>query len=206
MLKYITNIGCLVLGLGLMVGCGGKEGGSARCQPNAERRCMGNELFWFDSCGTQETLIETCPGACTNGACTSGATDTGTGAGGTGNALCSSHASKLCVGSDLFWQNSCGQQQDKAETCKFGCQNSLCVLIDPSCVESNVHATKSCAGLNVYWMNNCGVPKDLVEACKVECKDGACVAPLCTPTNPQAERKCEVDSAYSTTTAAPRRT
>jgi len=193
MRKFITKISLLVLGLGLIAGCGGKEGGSGKCQPNAERRCMVNELFWFDSCGVQETLIESCPVACANGACSNGATDTGTG---TGNAVCTSHASKLCVGNNLFWQNSCGQQQDQAETCQFGCQNSLCVLIDPSCVESNVQAKKSCVGLSVYWLNNCGQPKALVEACKVECKDGACLAPLCTPTNLQAERKCEVDAAY----------
>ncbi len=198
MLKFITNISLLAIGLGLFTGCGGSEGGSSQCQSNAERKCMGNDLYWFDSCGKQETLIETCPVACSAGACTTAA-DSGNPGGnpGTGNQVCTSHSTQLCVGNDLFWQDSCGQQQEKAETCKFGCENSQCRLIDPSCVETNAQAKKSCVGLNVYWLNNCGAPKGApVESCKLECKDGACVTPVCTPNNDTFERKCEGDDAY----------
>lgn len=44
--------------------------GEEPCVSQAETRCVGSDLYWFDSCGTKEELNKTCPYGCQKGACT----------------------------------------------------------------------------------------------------------------------------------------
>jgi uncharacterized repeat protein (TIGR01451 family) len=39
------------------------------CTHNSAQQCVGNNLYWFDSCGVQQDLIQYCPNGCTNGYC-----------------------------------------------------------------------------------------------------------------------------------------
>ncbi len=51
---------------------GGREciEGQCACAPRHRMGCVGLDLFWFDSCGVQETRVKTCTCGCQEGACT----------------------------------------------------------------------------------------------------------------------------------------
>jgi len=39
------------------------------CSPNSYKQCIGNSLYWYDSCGTQGSLYQYCQNGCYNNAC-----------------------------------------------------------------------------------------------------------------------------------------
>jgi MYXO-CTERM domain-containing protein len=39
------------------------------CIDNAQQKCQGDSLYWFDSCETQQEMVEECPYGCLDGAC-----------------------------------------------------------------------------------------------------------------------------------------
>lgn len=39
------------------------------CSSNSYQQCVGNNLYWFDSCGVQQNLIQYCPNGCYNNLC-----------------------------------------------------------------------------------------------------------------------------------------
>ncbi|MBI2054280.1 MAG: isopeptide-forming domain-containing fimbrial protein [Candidatus Staskawiczbacteria bacterium] len=42
---------------------------SQNCIQNYEQRCVGSNLYWFDSCGARESLIQYCQNGCQNDTC-----------------------------------------------------------------------------------------------------------------------------------------
>jgi len=40
------------------------------CTSHSSQQCSGSSVYWYNSCGTQEELIQYCPNGCTNGYCT----------------------------------------------------------------------------------------------------------------------------------------
>jgi fimbrial isopeptide formation D2 family protein len=50
-------------------GNGTCNGNINTCTPNYQQRCSGSDLYWFNSCGAQEGLIQNCPNGCSNNAC-----------------------------------------------------------------------------------------------------------------------------------------
>jgi len=63
------------------------------CTPNYEQRCVGNSLYWYNSCGAQGSYIGTCGNTCTP------------------------NYEQRCVGNSLYWYNSCGAQGSYIGTC-----------------------------------------------------------------------------------------
>ncbi len=84
------------------------------CTPNYQQSCLGNSLYWYDSCGTQQGFIQTCPNGCSNNACQGYINN------------CSYHSYQKCAGNNLYWFDSCGTQQDLIQYCTNGCSNNSC--------------------------------------------------------------------------------
>ncbi len=66
---------------------------SRSCTPEYEQRCVGTNLYWYNSCGVQGNYISTCGNTCTP------------------------EYQQRCVGTNLYWYNSCGVQGSYIGTC-----------------------------------------------------------------------------------------
>ena len=49
--------------------CSVSVGQIGGCTTNYQQRCSGNNLYWYDSCGNQQGLIQYCQNGCYNNAC-----------------------------------------------------------------------------------------------------------------------------------------
>jgi fimbrial isopeptide formation D2 family protein len=63
------------------------------CTPNYSQRCVGNSIYWYDSCGNQGNYIGYCGTTCTP------------------------NHSQRCVGNSMYWYDSCGNQGSYVGTC-----------------------------------------------------------------------------------------
>jgi hypothetical protein len=134
------------------------------CTYHAYTRCSGNGVYWFDSCGVQEDLYQSCQynQTCQNNSCT--------------NTYiynppvnnCSYHSYLRCSGNSLYWYDSCGAQQDFYQACTGNqtCQNNTCVTN----IQNNQTAltiTKTVRNLstgNLTWANSVyASPGDIVQ-------------------------------------------
>ncbi len=68
--------------------CNDCDSNAPQCSPNASLQCSGNSLYYFDSCGNQDSLYQTCGSnqTCSNGQCQNNTS--GGGSGCTGNSSC----------------------------------------------------------------------------------------------------------------------
>ena len=80
---------------------------------NYQQKCLGNNLYWYDSNGAQQSFIQ-CPNGCFNNAC-----------GGYVNTY-TYHSYEMCSGNNLYWYDSNGVQQGIAQYCQNGCYNNSC--------------------------------------------------------------------------------
>ena len=94
------------------------------CTSNHQQKCVGNSVYWFDSCGAQESLIQSCSynQTCSNGSCTNN---------------CTYHYSQRCINNNLYWFDSCGSQQGISQYCSDGCQNDACIIQQNISVQTN---------------------------------------------------------------------
>jgi hypothetical protein len=112
------------------------------CTAHHHQGCYSDDLYWFDSCGTRETVATDCgtdewtgtttcssgdvyqsyiDRGCTGAACTSSTSsrkkeecgDRGC----SGGVCCTHHASYRCYDSDVYWYSGCNSRQDKKEEC-----------------------------------------------------------------------------------------
>ncbi len=115
--------------------------------------------------------------------------------------FCTYHSYEQCSGNDLYWYNSCGQQQDYVGACNnYNNYNNY-----GSCT---YHAYKLCSGNSIYWYNSCGQQQDLVyscfngQACNNPGQYGQCstyVPPVVVPVNnyiAHYKTACSGDSIY----------
>ena len=117
---------------------------------------------------------------------------------------CTYHSQERCTGNNLYWYDSCGNQQDLAQYCQNGCYNGACQNnYNNNNYNSNnynnnysnnygsctYHAYKLCTGNNVYWYDSCGTQQDLIMNCSSgqTCNDlnnpglyGQCTTPIQT--------------------------
>ena len=63
------------------------------CTPNYEQRCVGNSMYWYDSCGAQGSYVGTC------------------------GTVCTPNYQQRCVGNSMYWYDSCGAQGSYVGTC-----------------------------------------------------------------------------------------
>ncbi|OGZ91507.1 MAG: hypothetical protein A2599_03510 [Candidatus Staskawiczbacteria bacterium RIFOXYD1_FULL_39_28] len=92
------------------------------------------------------------------------------------NNTCSYHAYQRCSGSNLYWYDSCGNQQE-SQYCLNGCYNNACQNYANYNNNCTYHAYKLCVGNNSYWFDSCGNQQDLFQSCygaNMICSYGQC--------------------------------
>lgn len=106
-----------VLGLGLILaGCGAASGGSSEAGCKNDSDCKGNRICIDGECVEGSRNV---PGKDTySGADTSYNLDT--------SQNCTSHFKKVCSDGDLYWKDSCGNLENKIDSCNYGCSNGAC--------------------------------------------------------------------------------
>lgn len=181
------------------------------CFVNSYQRCVGDNLYWFDSCGRQGTIFQPCPNGCYNNSCLTYNQNYNYNY--SYNYNCTYHAAQRCSGNNLYWFDSCGNQQDLAQYCSNGCYNNYCQNYNQNYNYNNYsnctyHAYKLCQGNNVYWYDSCGNQQDLYSVCGggQTCQYGQCatyvqpiVPPVVPPVNtyvPHSKTACYSGSIY----------
>ncbi|MCX6724025.1 MAG: hypothetical protein NT155_02490 [Candidatus Staskawiczbacteria bacterium] len=121
---------------------------------------------------------------------------------------CTNHYYGKCSGNNVYWYDSCGNQQELSQYCPNGCANGICqdnfnynnnnynYNVSGNCT---YHAYKLCQGNNIYWYSSCNNQQDLYQACggSQVCKYGQCVNYV-QPVQP-VQQPANNYTAYSTT-------
>jgi hypothetical protein len=81
--------------------------------PSYEAYCLNSEVWERNRCG-DEQLVESCDYGCENATC-----------------LCQSNFERQCNDGDVYWFNSCGVREQRAEVCN---RNEICA--NGQCIES----------------------------------------------------------------------
>jgi len=95
---------------------------ASACISNTTQRCVGNSVFWYDSCNRQQDWIKNCSYKCQNGQCI------------TPQPVYVKHYKKSCDNNNLYWYDSKGVINDIYENCsddkdntKDSCSKGKCV-------------------------------------------------------------------------------
>lgn len=156
------------------------------CQPKKdmhEKRCVGNAVYWFDDCGEQGVLAQTCreDQTCINGQCL--------------DQICKpqNHTyEKRCVGNAVYWFDNCGNQGSLIQACSLSqsCKNGVCLekcqnpcqIGQTQCIGDYLQSCIFNAHIGCYEWGN-------PELCppKQKCKEGSCV-----PDPALNERNCKI--------------
>ncbi len=129
------------------------------CNPNTEeKRCVGNSIFWYDSCGKQQNWVKDCFNGCQNGQCINYSPP---------SSVYTKHYKIICNSNNLYWSDSSGVFNDLYKTCsdnnectKDSCLGGQCVN-EGSCKEQ---VMPSVVGLDVSTF--CGVKDNTVNLSK----------------------------------------
>jgi len=145
------------------------------CYPYYYKRCVGNHLYWFDSCNNQQELIQYCPAGCEFDRCKSyWSIFTPT---------CVSHAYKLCVGNAIYWFDSCHNRQELVQQCPADqtCQYGQCVNIQPPASSYNPYFRIGCYLNSLYWYDSFGVRSGIYKSCvdNNPCTEDTCLEGKC---------------------------
>lgn len=130
-----------------------------------ERKCEGDNIFECSDSGSWD-FVKSCPYGCENGICN--------------NQECQPHTEKRCYGGDVWWYDSCSNQEDMYEDCSNDetCENGVCIR---ECSEGWI-GELTCDGLTVvrqYQKPDCSTEWKEVTICDFKCENGACVNPEC---------------------------
>jgi len=97
-------------------------------------------------------------------------------------AQCLYHTYQMCSDGHLYWYDSCGNRQDVAQYCSYGCNNNSCQNYYNynyygvgACTP---HAYKLCLGNSIYWFSGCHQQQELIQNCADSgqiCKYGQCI-------------------------------
>ncbi len=153
------------------------------CTQNASQKCVGNAVYWYDSCNTQGSLVQNCTASqtCSNGACVNNNNPV---------IVCSSNAdcgsvsygSNVCSGNNVqrsVTTPTCLNPGTSASTCQNvistqtvnicnnnqTCVNGTCGntnIIPPVCTSNSY---QSCVNGNKYWYDSCGNQQSYVGTC-----------------------------------------
>lgn len=169
------------------------------CTNHSYQKCIGNDIYWYDSCGNQQDFAQHCYNGCSNGVC---------GYYGDYNNYnynynynyvansgpCTYHAYKLCSGNDIYWYDSCGNQQELYNACVNGltCQYGQCVasVQNNNTQENNyvAHSRTACYGNSLYWYDSLGVASGLYKNCN---DNNSCTLDSCSAGKCQNTLKCD---------------
>ena len=105
---------------------------NSNCITDYQQKCYGNYVYWYDSCGNKQNLIQTCSSnqTCNNGACV---TTSNT------NSNCVTNYQQKCYGNAVYEFDSCGNVGNLVQTClsSQSCNNG-------SCTGSSTSSSNSC--------------------------------------------------------------
>ena len=175
------------------------------CVYHSYQRCVGNNLYWYDSCGNQQDLAQYCQYGCNNNACQNNNYNN------YNYTNCTYHAFKLCVGNSIYWYDSCSNQQDLYSNCANSsqvCQYGQCVNnYNYNNYNNNYPNTyqpyyrTGCYGNSIYWYDSLGVASGLYKNCvdNNTCTTDTCYTNKCLNTLKCDGSTCSVGSAdYNT--------
>ena len=160
----------------------------ATCTSHASQRCVGNAVYWFDSCGKQQELSKTCAAGqtCQNAQCINITCSTNSQCGTNGftggpycqgNGVYRNYTSYTC-NTPGTTSSSCTSQTTAQlqNTCSANqtCSNGTCVDQQAQCTS---HASQRCVGNSIYWFDSCGNQQELSQACTANqtCSNNTCV-------------------------------
>jgi len=150
------------------------------CVPHNSQQCSGSYLYWYNSCGSQEDLIQYCSNGCSNGYCNNSNNNFNN------NYFCNSNAYRECVGNIIYWYDSCSNRQDLYQNCSdynLVCQYGQCVAnITPVVNDYSAHYKKACYNKSIYWYDSLGVVNSLYQNCEDSnnCTIDSCVNGKCS--------------------------
>ena len=143
------------------------------CEPRDFKDCKEDtdEVWWFDSCGRFDELVETCEeGQCQGAECTG---DT-----------CTADVAKGCSGNAIHWFDSCGDIGSFVSQCPDGtscyCPGGSDTCPEPDCSQScNPHEYTACHEGHVWFFDSCDQPESVSDGCEDTefCTNDACVKP-----------------------------
>lgn len=92
---------------------------------------------------------------------------------------CISHSYQKCVGTMVYWYDSCGNQQDLYQMCSYNqiCSNNSCINQQQQQTICMPQATKKCVGNIAYWYDSCGNIGSVYQNCGAAnqmCQGGSC--------------------------------
>lgn len=177
---------------------------SGTCYSHNYRQCIGNSTYWFDSCGNQQDLYQTCyyNQTCSNGSCVASYTPTyytppPTYTYTTANYnTYTYHALTGCINNISYWYDSLGNQQDIYQNCGASgktCQNGQCVgsgyvTTTPIQTASVKHDRIKCYNGSVYWYDSKGAIQDTYKNCP---DSNSCSIDSCGDSQCKNELKCD---------------
>ncbi len=157
------------------------------CTYHSYQQCVGNSLYWYDSCGQQQEISQYCQNGCYGNTCSNY----------NNNNYCTYHAYRLCVGNSIYWYDSCGARQDLFQTC-YGtnqiCQYGVCTY-NPPAPNPNPnpypyisHYKTECYSGNLYWYDSLSQRNSLYK----DCADAnSCTIDTCASGECSNEVKCD---------------
>lgn len=108
-------------------GTGSGTGGNLSCAQNAYKQCVSNISYWYDSCGSIQSVAQNCNSAnqtCQNGQCVTT----------TPVPTYTAYASKTCYRNNIYWRDSYGYVTDLYSICNDSnssttdtCKSGQCV-------------------------------------------------------------------------------
>ena len=188
-------------------GCSGGNCQQQQCSDHAERKCSGDSVYWYDSCGDRQEEYERCESdeECSGSSCVRVCDDGFIG-------------EKLCSGSQVVQQyqtSDCSTDIRTIEQCDYNCENSVCTV--PQCDTCSAPTSWSqCDGDSMFRTNykcdtttnyecvqftedescECGTS----EQCNYDetCEDSVCVDVQCEEGEIADNHECIEVSAFST--------
>jgi uncharacterized repeat protein (TIGR01451 family) len=148
--SWVTNAVCHgtqnIQGVQCATGCG------PTCTSHASQKCVGNAVYWFNSCGTQQELAQTCSGSqvcqnnqCVNIACNA-SSDCGTN-GYTGDPFCQS---------GNVYQNYKTYTCNNPGTASASCTSASNAQLKQTCASGQTCSGGSCANVACNSNTDCG--------------------------------------------------
>lgn len=136
------------------------------CTNNQSLKCVGNSLYWFDSCNVQGNWYQTCGynQYCSSGACVNNYTNYT-------NYIntCTYHAYQSCMSGSVHWFDSCGVDQGISQACTGNqtCSGNTCVNQYINNNYGNVYTTTQVRNLsagNLNWSSSVSAsPSDILQ-------------------------------------------
>jgi len=158
---------------------------SSACSYHAYQKCIGNAVYWFDSCNNQQDLFQACSAGqtCSNNTCQPNY-----------SASYNRYAARGCINNNLYWYDSFGNQQDLYQNCSAAgqvCRDGQCLIGQTSFAQSSSFVKNyrtSCYKDNLYWYDSNGNVQDIAKSCLDE---NSCTADTCSNTKCANTLKCD---------------